>query len=170
MFRRCIAFIFVISVLCFKAESASIAFQLVQHDGVGENVRNSSYIIENALLDYFFSRGFIVTNSQAVACVETSKDKNAERDALSEARDGGCDYFVLVVTDYDLSGSFSPDAAIIDNIKCADWKIVDVKKDTVIKTGKKNPPEKKVRNMQTGLNDFAFSIADDILKVIYGTK
>ncbi len=170
MFRKCLAFIFVFAAFSLKAEAASIAIQLVQHDGISENVRNSSYIIENAFFDYFFSLGFIVTNSQAVAFVETSKDKTAERDALSEARSGGCDYFVMIVTDYDLTDSLSPEAASIDNIKCAEWKLVDVKKDCVIKTGRKNSPEKAAENVQTGLNDFVFSIADDILKVIYGSK
>lgn len=152
------------------ANAEAIAFQLIQHDGAGDTVRTSSYVIEDTLFDYYFSLGYIVTNSPAVAEPDSEKDSYFERIALEEAREGGCSYFVLIITDYDLEATASPESLSVDNLKEAQWKLIDVKADTVIKTGVTKPSGKTTKSVQAGVSDFTCSVADEILDALHKRK
>ncbi|MBO4404866.1 MAG: hypothetical protein J5780_06000 [Treponema sp.] len=170
MFGKKFALTLILASFCLALGAESVAFCLIQHDSSSENIRFSSYVIEDSLFDYFFSRGFIVTNSPAEALKDSDDESKSEREALGEAREGGCEYFVLLSTQYDTSESTSPESLSTDNIKTAEWKLYDVKADTVIRTGKRIPSRKKSSTMQAGVSDFAFELADDIYKAIHQNK
>ena len=64
----------------------------------------------------------------------------------------------------------SPESVSVDSLKSLAWKLVDVKTNEVIKTGKKKPLQKKASSVQAGVGDFVCSVADDILEVLYSRK
>ncbi|MCR5217333.1 hypothetical protein [Treponema sp.] len=155
-----------LALLCFLATaflySESVAFQVIQHDKSSDEVRLSSLMIEESILDYFFNQGFIVTNSPAIAFNDSAKDSYYEKKAVAEAREGGIRYFILVTADFDVTDSARSEANVVDNIKFIKWELTDIRLDKKIAGGKVEPSGIKAKNMQTGVYKLSQKVASEI--------
>ena len=67
-------FAFVFAIAIFSASAKSFSLQVVQKNTPGDEVFDSSYVVEQAILDYFFEQGMIVSNG----AVLVSKDDAAK--------------------------------------------------------------------------------------------
>jgi hypothetical protein len=91
------------TLLSVSAHAATVSF-LVIETGVREDVPTvqSSRLWEYALLDVFFDTGHIVSNAP-IARVSERPQKNLPdeaRSSLDEALEGGAEFFVVAVLDY----------------------------------------------------------------------
>jgi hypothetical protein len=95
--------IFFALILAVSAQAATISFMIIE-TGLKEEtpVIESSRIWEDALLDVFFDTGHIVSNSPILRVPEKPQEDlpNEARDSLNEALDGGADFFIVAVLDY----------------------------------------------------------------------
>lgn len=86
--------------ICFASQ---ISVQIVQHNPATDYVTEDSLIVEDELLNGFFDKGFIATNSVAAVSESSEQDSELMYTGFGEAYDGGSDYFVQVKIYYDAS-------------------------------------------------------------------
>lgn len=145
----------------FHAFGESFSLQVVQKNTPGDDVFDSSYVVEQTILDYFFERGMIVTNgSVLVSKNDAVKDKTDIRRSMMEARIGSMDLFVKLSLNYSVLDSANPTAILLSNIKSADMEVVSLAQDKVIASGKFTPPQTtELNNNRVGVESFANDIA-----------
>jgi hypothetical protein len=91
-------------LLAVSAQGATVSF-LVIETGLREEtpIFESSKIWENALMDVFFDTGHIVSNAHILRLNSNDSREglpSEAKDALGEALEGGADFFVLAMLDY----------------------------------------------------------------------
>ncbi|WP_010255437.1 hypothetical protein [Treponema primitia] len=105
MFVKNISIItFLAVVLAVSAQGATVSFMVIE-TGLREETPTieSSRLWEDALLGVFFDTGHIVSNTPILR-VSQKPQKNLPDEAkasLGEALDGGADFFILAVLDYE---------------------------------------------------------------------
>ncbi|MBQ9494224.1 MAG: hypothetical protein IJR50_01125, partial [Treponema sp.] len=158
MMRRYISL--AIALCCFSfCWGAEISFQVVQHDDAVSEVREQTLIIEDAILEYFFNNGDIVTNEPAVAATEKEADKIIKI-ALSYAADGGAQYFVQLRLFYDESTPSDLTHVSLANLKRVSWAVADVATRKEITEGKSKVPRAVSGKANAdGVKEYAASIA-----------
>ncbi len=146
-----------------NVSATAVAFQLIQHDPVQDKVRSSSYIIENGLFDYFFDKGFIVTNSPTSVSSDSVQDEEIYYTALSDASAGYCDYFIVISIDYNTENSRNPDAMILSNIEKVNWSVFDLETGKKIGSGSRKIGRiDPVKDNEKGISAFTAQVANDI--------
>lgn len=123
-------FLMMTTCLCFAKQ---IAFQVVQHNGTSKDVIESSYEVEDTLLNGFFNKGFIVTNSSATVSNSVSTDEKLWNSGFGEAYDGASDYFVQVKL-YFSSVENETKTGVVTKLDKASWSLCAVKSGKTIKT------------------------------------
>jgi hypothetical protein len=86
--------------------AATVSFLVVETGLAEESVRpQSSLLWENGFMDVFFDAGHIVSNAPIMRIPEKTTEKLPDpvRSELDQARNGGADYFVMILLEY--SGS-----------------------------------------------------------------
>ena len=151
----------VFSFAVFSAGANSFSLQVVQKNTPGDNVFDSSYVVEQTILDYFFERGMIVSNgSILVSKDDSADDKTALRKAMIEAKVGSMDLFVKLELNYSVLDSANPTAILLSNIKNAGIEIVSLSKNKVLARGNFTPPATNdLNNNRIGVETFAKDIA-----------
>ena len=162
-FRHFFVFAAVLLVCAASASASVISFQIIQHDKSQTEIRDSSYIIENTLFDYFFDIGFITTNSPTANTDGKSGDKKVFSRSLVEAKMGHCNYFVLLTIDYDVRLSKNTKGNFLSNIDSISWQIYDAESSTMIAEGSREVGEVSAqKNNEKGIMSFVSEIAADI--------
>ena len=156
-----------LAVLCTTgAFCASLAVQVVQHDSTHDEVRAISLLIEECFMDYFFERGYVVTNLPAVICSSSTDDKSVLRTGLSSADEGRCAYFVQLEVNYKTNTN-SPEAKLLSNIKDIHWKLYSADSQQVIKSGKRTVGNiMRNEDSENGIRSFAEDIADTVYEYL----
>lgn len=164
-------FIIIFSVFAIISSPAlSISFQILQDDKSETEIKSSSYYIEECLFNFFFDKGIIISNSPIQIIGNKSSD-HFFRNSIGEAREGGADYFVEMISKYDTSNSNNPKDLSVSNIKEITWKLIDLKDDSILMT-KVSIPNKKLewKNKANGLAHFSEEIASDIYSALRANK
>jgi hypothetical protein len=95
--------------LVLETLSAATVSFLVVETGLAEgSIRpQSSLLWENGLMDAFFDAGHIVSNAPIMRIPEKTAEKlpGPVRIELDQARNGGADYFIVVLLEYPASAS-----------------------------------------------------------------
>lgn len=148
----------------FAANAKSFSLQVVQRNTPGDQVFDSSFVVEQTILDHFFDRGMIVSNNSILVSKDDAvKEKTDLRRSMMEARIGCMDLFVKLDLNYSVLDSANPTAILLSNIKSADMEIVSLKDDAAIAKGKFSPPSlTDLNNNRSGVEDFAEDIAKKI--------
>ncbi len=121
------------------AASPSVVVQMAQHDEDRDSLRETTFILENGVLDVFFDAGYVVSS------LPTSVNKDiAEilKDTTKIARAGYMNYVVYInvyFRDYDGS---KDETITLDDIESVDWKVVHTKDMSVLGEGKTVKTEK----------------------------
>ncbi len=148
----------------FAATAESFSLQVVQKNTPGDQVFDSSFVVEQTILDHFFDRGMIVSNNSIlVSKDDVVQEKTDLRRSMMEARIGCMDLFVKLDLNYSVLDSANPTAILLSNIKSADLEIVSLKDDVAVAKGKFTPPSlTDLNNNRSGVEDFAEDIAKKI--------
>jgi hypothetical protein len=95
--------VFLAVVLALGAHAATVSFMVIE-TGIREDVpvADSSRLWEYALLDAFFDNGHIVSNTPIVRIAERPQKNlpDEARVSLDEALEGGAEFFIVAVLDY----------------------------------------------------------------------
>ncbi|MFA6856628.1 MAG: hypothetical protein WCR31_05405 [Treponema sp.] len=150
----------------FTCWSAELSFQIVQHDSVQEKVCEQTLVIEDEMLDYFFSRGNIVTNEPAAA-VKTGGDETVWKTAFAGAAAGGSRYFVQLCLYYDTAASTNPEAVSLSNLDYVTWTITDVQSGKTLSEMKTVVDKTALgKDDADSVREYAVKIADQIQKTL----
>ena len=78
--KKFIRVFFFCLLACFSAQvyAEVWSIQVIQHDGNKEDIRSSSYLIEDSLMEFFFERGQIASTVPAVTSLGSAYDSKLE--------------------------------------------------------------------------------------------
>lgn len=166
--RKYILFtIILVALTAASSHAAVISFQVIQHDNTQSEVRASSHVIENALFDYFFDKGFIVTNSPAASSEDEYEDKTIYYRSMAEAKLGKCEWFVVIVADFQANISPNPSGIYLSHIKKVDWTVYNATTGAQISSGTRTPAKVSNRlDNEHGISSFVAEIAQDIYQTV----
>lgn len=162
MKKNFLTFLLLGAVAFLNAKSFSL--QIIQKNTGGENVFDASYIVEQAIMDYFFDRGTIVSNNSVIVSDnDSAKEKSQLHRSFVDAQEGGMNFFIKLFLNYSLENSTNPQAVLLSNIRDAQVEIVSVSDLKVLLEEKFVP--KKVNSFNDnrgGVESFATGIAIEI--------
>lgn len=148
--------------ICFASQ---ISVQIVQHNSALDYVSEQSYIVEDELLNGFFEKGYIVTNSLAQVSKSEESDSELLYTGFGEAYDGFSDYFVQVKIYYDASKNKGPEDATQCPLDHIDWVMLKCSSGETLKTssvkGSKNKP-----GTDENVRDVSWTLISDIQKAL----
>lgn len=154
-----------ISSLCSFASAKSFSLQIIQKNGSENIVYETSYVIEQAILDYFFENMYIVSNNPIIIQKKGQDITNDLQKAFDAAQEGLLDYLIETEIFYNISDSTNPESANLQNIDKVEWRLIST--DTKKTLSKGNLiPESKFKNNANGLVYFTNELAENIKKQI----
>ena len=142
----------------------SFSLQIVQRNTGGETIFDTSYVVEQAIMDYFFDRGAIVSNNSVIVSNnDDTKEKTQLHRSFVEAQEGCMNLFIKLFLNYALEDSTNPSAVLLSNIRDAEVEIVSVSDSNVL-LEEKFIPEKvnSFNDDRGGVESFATDIAVEI--------
>ena len=141
--------------------ATTVSVQVVQIDKSKADVTDTSVLIEETVLDYFFSHGLIVSTSPIIT--DSSASKTGYAIALNDAKSGSIDYLVYISVFFDTKESNSPQASLLQNINSAQWQIIRTNDNKQTASGKHVPKIKtELDNTTDGIINFGRQIAASI--------
>ena len=139
----------------------NISIQIIQNNPAADgNVCETSYLIEQSIIDFFFASGHIVSSTPVY--IGTDKDVSSLKSALKENAEGGMDYLVRVEVDYkNFAGN--PDYVSLDNIEKVTWKNYQVSTGQELSSGtEKIGIVNRQNNNESGVTGLASLVAAKI--------
>jgi len=152
-------------MLSASVYARQICFQVVQHDESSEEVTEQSMVIEDQILNNFFEKGYIVTNSPSVSSLDDVQDENLWKTGLGDAFYGYSDYFIQIKVFYESRKGTLTDVA---NIQKISWSLTEAK--TGIKLVDKTINDIKPINKQTDMSRVTSSLVVEIDKALIANK
>lgn len=113
---------------CFAKQ---LSIQVIQHDGLKEDVSDSSFIVEDEVMNGLFDKGYIVTNSPASVSNSNAEDEKIFKTGMKEASEGYSDYYVQISLFYTGSEEVNP---MTTGLIKVEWSVFSVKSGKRIKT------------------------------------
>lgn len=146
----------VFGTACFASQ---ISFQVIQHDAGIDSVVESSLVIEDEVLNGFFNKGYIVTNSPTEVSASKNQDETLWKTGIGEAFEGFSDYFIQIKLFYVVSEDKRN-----RNISNIDWTIAAANTGIVIK---ENSIENKLNiNKKDDLRKLTLNLVSQIDKAL----
>ena len=150
-------------VFCYAEE---ISFQVLQIDSSSDDVYEQTLIIEDQILEFFFDKGYIVTNEQAVVATKKTSDSIQKR-ALQFAESGGSKYFICLQLNYN-AGSPAKNIVQLSNLKSVNWTAINISTNKKVASGtKKIKVPKTSANNADSVKSFALDMADQIQALVF---
>lgn len=153
-------------VLLFFASLAfakNINFQIVQNSCAADEIFAISDLFEQAVADFFFEAGHIVSN-EPVCLKDSGGDDKAElKRNLSDSVLGGMDFFVSIEILFDGEKGKNPKTLDLNSINEVEWKIYDVKTGKLLAASEISPDKKKnLKKNESEIYTFASFAASKI--------
>lgn len=157
-------FAFLLLCASFAAGAKSFSLQVIQRNTGGDSVFDTSYVVEQAIMDYFFEHGMIISSNQVIVSKrDDASEKKELRRSLIEAKSGCMDLFVKLYLNFALEDSKNPSAVLLSNINNAELEILSTETTETVATGKYSPKVVPNKNdNRGGVESFATDIAADI--------
>ena len=149
-----------------SAFAGSLNFQVVQRSSNLKDVCESSLVVEDEILNYFFDAGYIVSNSQSAASVSDKEDSKLWNTGLSDSAEGSFDYFVQIklILNNDVSSKETPCG--LGNFNKLSWKLVSVQTGKVIEESSKKIDRPVGLDTEANVRDFAADFAYHLRKTL----
>ena len=107
-------FAFLLLLASFAADAKSFSLQVIQRNTGGDSVFDTSYVVEQAIMDYFFEHGMIISSNQVIVSKrDDASEKKELRRSLIEAKTGCMDLFVKLCLNFALEDSMNPSAVLL---------------------------------------------------------
>lgn len=119
----CIVFFSIFSAFGF---AESVGIQVIQKDGNIKEIRQTSYVVENTILDGFFDKGYIATTAPVAISESDEKDSDVLKKVLEEALEGHIDILTVVFVEYKMGDSIVTANVLLNDVKKITWKLYDV--------------------------------------------
>lgn len=180
--KKNLFYFFTFLVLLSACYSKNINFQVVQNvPGYNYNVQEQdqqedevfavSSLFEQALSDFFFESGHIVSNSPVSIKKDSQSDAAELKRALADTVLGSMDVLVRLEIEYDENRGKTPGAMVLSAIRGVKWNNYSPKTGLVISSGSAVPEKNgQKENGETEVYKFASSVAAKISSTLNGLK
>ena len=158
-------------VLVSEVFARDINFQIIQDNPGQEDVFDTSLLFEQAMADFFFESGHIVSNTPVYIRTDDVADKAEIKRALIESLLGSMELLVRVQIIYNPEKAKNPKAMVLDGISEIKWTAYSVKNGKLLSSGSDKPgyiDEKN--NNENGIYNFGSSVASKISSGLRNTK
>ncbi|MBO7174585.1 MAG: hypothetical protein J6V57_02425 [Spirochaetaceae bacterium] len=146
------------SLVALPLGATTISVQIVQMDEAHGNVTDSSLLIEESIMDFMFSQGYIVSNSPVIYNKE--KAQNGMIISLEDAINGSADYLAYITVYFDRKKSTAAEANLLSNIELVQWSLVKVRDRQQIDAGTEKPGQLvQIDNSERGISTFGQQLA-----------
>lgn len=146
------------SLVALPLGATTISVQIVQMDEAHGDVTDSSLLIEESIMDFMFSQGYIVSNSPVIYNKE--KAQNGMIISLEDAINGSADYLAYITVYFDRKKSTAAEANLLSNIELAQWSLVKVRDRQQIDAGTEKPGQLvQIDNSERGISTFGQQLA-----------
>lgn len=155
--------LFAYVIACSGVFAKNINFQVVQNNPGQEDVFATSYLFEQALVDFFFESGHIVSNSPVCIKGEEGEEASELKKVLVETLLGSMDYLVRVQVDYNAEKSKNANVMLLECVRGVSWKTYAASSGKLISSGKLVPEKiDNTNNNENGIYNFASLAASKI--------
>lgn len=151
--------------MCGFVFAGQISVQVVQHNLALDYVSEQSLIVEDELLNGFFDKGYIVTNSLAQVSGSSEEDSELMYAGFGEAYEGSSDYFVQVKLYYDASSNKGSNDATQCRLDHIDWVMMKVSSGETLKSSSVKGSDKKP-GTDDNVRIISYSLISDIQKAL----
>lgn len=152
--RRIIG-ILLFSFVCTLSFSAAFNVLITQDDGVQSEIRETTIIFEETILDCGFDYGHIISNEPINLERNTQK---AEKIAFDASVEGYCDYLLTIYLKLD---------SVEEKAQEVIWKIVKIKDSSIISNGSKKVPTSKTKDFDSEKENLIL-FTKDFIKEVFG--
>lgn len=165
MGKKLIAAFVLASCTVWNAFCTSLSFHVIQHNESLTDVCESALVIEDAILNYFFDAGYIVTNLPACVSKSEEQDKKFYQNGYNDAASGSFDDFVQIKLYF--TGTEEENAKVaLGNMKKISWKIVNTATGKVLEEGNQNVTVDVAVDSEKNVREFAKEFALHLNKVL----
>lgn len=163
--KKIVALLFLCICSVFSVFGVTVSVQIAEINNPQGKTSDLSYILEDALLEYFFTRGVILSTSPVIC---NSQDLKKDFDnTIRESRMGQVDYLILLEVFYDVSQSLSPEQPRLTNVREIKWSLYLPGTEEKIAYGSKNTPKtSKNHDAREDISSFGYQLAEEIEKSI----
>ena len=146
------------------SHSKNLNFQVIQNNPGQEDVFQMSLVFEQALADFFFESGHIVSNSPVyITKGDSQADKAELKRALVETLLGSMDVLIRLEVSFIPEKANSPEVYVLESIKNVKWSNYNAKNGQLISTGEASPGTVDPQdNSESGVYNFASLVASKI--------
>ncbi len=161
MIRRWALLIALTTYCAASCFAKSLSIQVIQNNTGEDKVLTESSVFEQYVIDYFFEKGNIVSNSPIYINSSADKNSKALKTALTDTKNGGLDYLVRIELTYTNETDKASQNPVLKNIESVKWINYSVLTGREISKGEAKPV---LINDESGVSVFAKQIAFDIDK------
>ncbi len=156
----------IVALIAFFVSSSiwagtQMSIQIVQNNPGQTKIWATSQYFEQAMLDYFFGQGKIVSNSPIFVDDGDSRARSSDlRYSLLENQKGGMDYLIRVDVFFRTTNSASSERPALSMIESVSWKVYDVLSGAEVGDGSmKTQKVAKGRDNELGIAELAEKVA-----------
>jgi len=106
--------------------SLDVSIQVIQIDRSHEKITETSYFIEDTVMDCMFNYGYITSNLPVIMADNTNELDNLCKKSIMDCKQSCSGYMAFVALDYDTSKSTNPDAVSTININKVHWYVYNL--------------------------------------------
>lgn len=140
-------FIGLISFFAFtQLFAVSLSVQILQFNPGQDKVWETSQVVEQSIIDFFFENGFVVSNSPVFLSTDAKTDRMEIRKSVEDARQGRLEYFAEVKINYNENITTNSDSALLSHVKNVHWRIYDSNNGNVLSEGDVIPEKVTPKN------------------------
>lgn len=136
---------------------------MIQEDSSIKTVRNTTQQLENAIMDSFFNKGFIITN-EPILVADSSNEQLAERYASAE--NGNVSFIIPVTVSYQ-NGLEEIEPDFEQSVASVDWEILSARLESKAKGHAiPNAGKKNTGNRTSDIQIFSEKLVSEIDKTV----
>lgn len=145
-------------LLALPLSATTISIQIVQMDNAHDDTTDSSLLIEESIMDFMFSQGYIVSNSPVI--YDKAKAQNGMILSLEDAINGSADYLAYITVYFNRKNSSASELNLLSNIEQVQWSLVKVQNRQELDSGTEKPgPLVEVDDSAKGISTFGKQLA-----------
>lgn len=169
--KRIGIFVFSFFVFLASVSAKGINFEIVQNNGTKEEVFAISNIFEQALSDFFFESGHIVSNSPVFILTDEEASNADLKKVLVDTMLGSMDVLVRLQVNYIENNANNADAVLLESVKDVSWKNYNPKNGKMISGGSESVGKiDSTNNNESGVYNFASFVASKISSTLKSSK
>lgn len=166
MGKKIISILIAEIIVLSSAFCGSLNFQIIQSSASLKDVCETTMVVEDEILNYFFDAGYVVSNSQSATSNSSAEQAKLWKTGVTDSSEGAFDYFVQInlIMNNDVTSKDKPCA--LGNMNKVSWKLISVPTGKVIEENTKVIERPIGLDTEANVRDFASDFAYHLRKTL----